>query len=461
MMASKVNQDGHENKRQRTQEQEDEWQWHILLTRSRVVIEADDPTSIVSVDEHARNDSLGWNLTIVRMKSSEHDETEIRNATSIPPCPWLRDEKPNDTNDDASSLFAYDRLDADALMSNDQPVKNLLPVLPSWPLGTSAFFMSRMRILLHWKELVCNVGDPINLLKQALKTMCAANSDDTDKKDGEDRLMDDLSAFGHSPEDLLAARRQLPSVIIVHAPSEVLQQQKQEIQDAVRNAFPTVQQVDVSGPCTQLSSDLMERILWTLDFHNHVEFRWALKYNCQRSSPHDKSRGRLNHESEDFWGCGVPLKTMDATTRQRLIQSYQAATKLVAARPWSHWKSFELLKVTVLDAANKELDTKWLMFSSDDCHEAWSLTRSPYGFMQIMNDLSERDRMPVYCVCIIMPERASRFNLLEYSTLFFRLIAARDGAYFNKVGTSKGSRQVVAIQPQCVCCQRRAKGNCE
>lgn len=157
--------------------------------RYHVVIQADDPTSIVSVDEHARNDSLGWNITIVRMKSSEHVETETRNDDID--CPWLRDEKPNDNKNYASSLFAYDRLDADALTSNYQPVKDLLPVLPSWPLGTSAFLVSKVRILLHWKELVCNVGDPINMLKQALKTVCAAkgaNCDGTDKKDGEEHL---------------------------------------------------------------------------------------------------------------------------------------------------------------------------------------------------------------------------------------------------------------------------------
>lgn len=98
-------------------------------------------------------------------------------------------------------------------------------------------------------------------------------------------------------------------------------------------------------------------------------------------------------EPEEHWVCGAPLQNLPVD--RSLLPTFQAATKLLMARPWSKFKSFELLKVTIHAAMNEEeaLSTRWLMFSSDECMDASVLTKSPYGFMHVMNSLEERNYM--------------------------------------------------------------------
>jgi hypothetical protein len=73
------------------------------------------------------------------------------------------------------------------------------------------------------------------------------------------------------------------------------------------------------------------------------------------------------------------------------MNPYQSVIRLLATRPWGRFRGFEILKIAIKNADNNVLSTKWIMFSSDECHEADDLSNSPFGFIQILNTLSEKD----------------------------------------------------------------------
>ena len=112
---------------------------------------------------------------------------------------------------------------------------------------------------------------------------------------------------------------------------------------------PTIyrhQHTPPTPPTPPLQPNWIERVLWALKFSVEVEFKINGLYGGGRCPP-GKRHGRdsVDIGSEDLFGRGVALRNLPLAGTpdfDLLCGAYQSATALLAMRPWSTFRRFEV-----------------------------------------------------------------------------------------------------------------------
>lgn len=392
-----------------TNNTKDTWTWHILLSRSRLPVTAKS-SDAVPIDSRLPHVTLGYFVDVYRMKSAEEQDAEDRSAAPVDdavptPCPWLAPPDDDDASRfpcfDAEAYEAWEEKSRSEPTGNPDPFGALASTLPACPLGADLFMLHKLRKIFE-KRLMENFSGLAwraveNTLLYLLDGDWGKKFSESDAKYGatcfkETGLAESLRSFGYSGEDWGEAVGKRAERIVFHVPEEDESALRASLEGFCREKLPGVN-VRVEGPPSRESANWVTRTMAALDFNNHYSARVDMLH--QGPVPADFRHGRdcVDCGSEEYWCAGEPMRHLpERGSREfrHLRSAHTNACKLLALRPWSKLKRFEVLKVTVKHC-NGEPNTKYVFFSGNGGGEADCTSSSPFGFMQLLEEKSQLD----------------------------------------------------------------------